>query len=176
MNEMSILMHVMSKKEGSGRYGATMKEILKILSISPDSKNASIYFQDLIANFSKYLEPLGLQTKFNPIDNNWFISHEAEISDIINANPFEGKPRLAATLLCSLICCLRNSGIGKIHQIKELRKKKNVVEDLKELEEKGYLEIDDNHLQVRLTPLIGYQLDLSKLFIKLALKLEQKEN
>jgi len=172
MNEMSILMHVLSRKLENNRVGATKKEILHALSFSHKNKNADIYFQDLIANVAKYIEPLGLQIKYNPIDNNWFITYEPEISNIIKANPFEDKPKLAATLFCVLICCLRNSGIGKVHQIKELRKKKSIIEDLKELESLGYITLDDNQLQVKLTPLIGYQLDLNKLFIKLALKLK----
>jgi len=172
MNEMSIMMHLLSKKGKQYQIGATKKEILKALSISPSNKNESIYFENLITNLSRYLEPLGLQIKYNPIDENWYISYENEISDVISANPFEGKPRLAASLFCTLICCLKNSGIGKIHEIKELRKKKHLLEDLKELEESGYIEIDDSLMQVRLTPLIGYQLDIEKLFIKLALKLK----
>ncbi len=36
----------------------------------------------------------------------------------------------------------------------------------------GYLELNKNLGEVRLSPLIGYQLDLEKLFIKLALKLK----
>jgi hypothetical protein len=172
MNAMSIVMHLLSRKVDNYRYGATKNEILKALSFSTKNKNANVYIQDLLANIAKYIEPIGLQIKFNPIDNNWFITYEMEISNIINANPFEGKPRLAATLFCTIICCLKNSGVGKIHQIKELRKKKSILEDLRELEDKGYLEIDDNQLQVRLTPLIGYQLDLNKLFLKLALKLK----
>ncbi len=172
MNEMSIIMHMLSRKEENLRVGATQEEILKALSISPKNKNADIYFNDIITNISKYIEFLGLQIKFNPIDDNWFITYEPEISNLINANPFAGKPRLAATLFSVLICCLKNSGVAKLHQIKELRKKKSVGEDLKELEDYGYLELDENQLQVRLTPLIGYQLDLNKLFLKLALKLK----
>ena len=172
MNEMSILMHLLSNKGEYNQIGATKKEILQALSISPSNKNESIYFERLITFLSRYLEPLGLQIKFNPIDDNWFISYENEISDMISANPFDGKPRLAASLFCTLVCCLKNSGIGKIHEIQELRKKKHLLEDLKELEGSGYIEIDDGMMQVRLTPLIGYQLDLEKLFINLALKLK----
>ena len=172
MNQMSIMMHLLSRKVEQNQIGATKKEILEALSISSKNKNASIYFETLITNLSQYLEPLGLQIKFNPIDENWYISYENETSELISANPFEGKPRLAASLFCTIICCLKNSGIGKIHEIKELRKKKHILEDLKELKESGYIEIDDGLMQVRLTPLIGYQLDLEKLFIRLALKLK----
>jgi len=48
----------------------------------------------------------------------------------------------------------------------------NVLEDLNYLEQIGYLEIDKGLNSVKLTPLIGYQLDIEKLFVKLALKIK----
>ena len=104
---MSIVMHMLSRKEDGFKMGATENEILKSLSFSSNNKNAHIYFQELINNISKYIEPLGFQIKFNPIDDNWFIAHEMEVSNVINANPFSGKPKLAATLFCTLMCCLK---------------------------------------------------------------------
>ena len=151
--------------------GATKKEILKKLNVK--NRNKTVYFQSLIINLSNYIEPLGLQIKYNPIDSHWFISYEPEISELISANPFEGKPKLAATLFCTLICCLQNSGEAKISEIEKLRKKKHVIEDLKELGKKGYLEINSELNIVHLTPLIGYQLDFEKLFIRLYQKIKE---
>jgi len=173
MNEFTILVHLLSKKANGFEIGATKEEIIKKLSLQ--GKNESVYFQNLIVQLSNYLEPLGLQIRFNPLSSRWYMAFEMVTSDLIYANPFEGKPRLAATLFCVLICCLKNSGIGKIHDIKKLRKKKTVIDDLKELRNRGYIEVNDELGQVRLTPLIGYQLDLNKLFIKLTLKLTQQE-
>jgi len=98
-----------------------------------------------------------------------------DISDFINANPFENKPKLAATLFCVLVTCLKNNGTGKIEEIKELRKKRGIMNDLKDLEEKGYLKIIKNEYQVEMTSLIGYQLDLNKLFLNLSLKLKEEK-
>ena len=67
-------------------------------------------------------------------------------------------------------------GIAKIQDIKEIRKKKHIIEDLKELRKMGYLQLDDKLGKVSLTPLIGYQLDLNKLFIKLALKIKDQKS
>ena len=171
VNEISILMHILSSKNNQFQIGATKSEVLKELNIT--NKNKTVYFQHLISNLSNYIEPLGLQIRFNPIDSHWFISYEPDISNLISANPFEGRPRLAATLFCTLISCLQNSGEGKIHDIEQIRKKKHVIQDLKDLEKKGYLEINSELGLVYLTPLIGYQLDFEKLFIKLSLKLKQ---
>ena len=171
MNEISILMHMLSTKNNLYIIGATKSEILHTLNVK--NKNKSGYFQHLITNLSTYIEPLGLQIRYNPINSHWFLSYDSEVSDLISANPFEDKPRLAATLFCAIVCCLKNpDGISKIAEIQTIRKKKGVIEDLRELEKKGYLQIDKRLNHVNLTPLIGYQLDLEKLFIKLALKIK----
>ena len=47
-------------------------------------------------------------------------------------------------------------------------------EDLKILEKKGYIVMDKKSDKVRITPLIGYQLDLNALFTNLALKLKEQ--
>jgi hypothetical protein len=165
-------MHILSSKNNSHQIGATKSEILRTLNVN--NRNKSGYFQNLITNLSRYIEPLGLQIRYNPINSHWFISYDSEISDIISANPFDNKPRLAATLFCTLVVCLNNpEGISLIPEIEKIRKKKHVLKDLKDLEQKGYLKIDKDRNEVKFTPLIGYLLDLEKLFVKLALKTKQ---
>jgi hypothetical protein len=154
------------------KMGASEEEILDALNLK--TKNKSIYLQYLMDNLSKYIENLGLQVRYNPLDEHWFISFEQDVSDLVSANPFENQPKIAATLFCTLACCFRNSGTCKIHEIVELRKKKGVLEDLKILEKKGYVKVNTKMDQVRLTPLIGYELDLNALFTKLALKLKEQ--
>ena len=171
MNEISILMQLLSRKRSSYQIGATKKEILEILNVK--NKNKSIYFQYLITGLSDYLVPLGLQVKFNSLNSHWYLNYDNEITEVISANPFEGKPSLAATLLCVLTSCLKNSGTSSIQEIKKLRNKKLIIEDLKELEKEGYLVIGKPTNQVQLTPLIGYKLDLHKLLVKLSLKLKE---
>lgn len=171
MNEISILMNILSKSNGQHDIGASENDILKVLHIT--HKNKSIYFQELISNLSNYIEPIGLRINYNPLDDHWFLSHDSDLADWISFNPFEDKPRLAATLFCVLVCCLKNSGIGKLNEIQNIRNKKDILEDIIELQKQGYLTYDDEKKQVKLTPLIGYQLDLEKLFINLSLKLKK---
>jgi len=171
MNEMSILMHLLSRKRKSYQIGATEEEILDILTVK--NKNKSVYFQNLITGLSNYLIPLGLQVKFNSLNSHWYINYDNEVTELISANPFEGKPSLAATLLCVLTSCLKNSGSSSIQEIKKLRSKKEIMGDLKELEKEGYIVISKTTYQVHLTPLIGYKLDLHKLLVKLSLKLKE---
>ena len=174
INEFSILIHLLSRKINNYQMGASKKEIIEKLHIT--GKNEQIYFHQLISNLSKHIEPLGLFIRFNPLDNHWFVSYDLEISNLISANPFEDKPKLAATLFCVLICCLSNLGRIKVKDIKELRKKKGVLKDLRKLEEFGYINLDREINEVSLTPLIGYQLDLPQLFTKLSLKLKNNNN
>jgi len=101
MNEISILMHMLSNKNNLYQIGASKREILHTLNVK--NKNKSVYFQNLVTNLSKYIEPLGLQIRYNPINSYWFITYDSEISDLISANPFDNKPRLAATLFCTLV-------------------------------------------------------------------------
>jgi hypothetical protein len=169
MNEMSILMHLLSKKRSASQIGATEEEILDVLNVK--NKNKSIYFQNLITGLSNYLVPLGLQVKFNSLNAHWYISSDNEVTELISANPFEGRPSLAATLLCVLTSCLKSSGSASIQEIRELRNKKDIMSDLKQLENDGFIIIEKTTYQVRITPLIGYKLDLHKLLIKLSLKL-----
>ncbi|MFX1391652.1 MAG: hypothetical protein ACFE9Z_16425 [Promethearchaeota archaeon] len=170
MNEMTILMHLLSKKHNISELGANQEEVLKALNIQ--GKNKNIYFQSLINNFAKYIEPLGLQVRFNPLNSYWYISFNPEATEILSANPFRGNPRLAATLYCTLINCFNNSGETTVQKIKKLRKKEGVLEDIKELEKLGFVNYEKNLDKVNLTPLIGYLLDLEKLFLKIALKLK----
>jgi hypothetical protein len=171
MNEMSILMHLLSKKRSLYQIGATEEEILDFLNVK--NKNKSIHFQNLITGLSSYLVPLGLRVKFNSLNAHWYISSDSELTELISANPFEGRPSLAATLLCVLTSCLKNSGSASIQEIRKLRSKKDVMSELKQLEKEGFLIIDKTTYQVRLTPLIGYKLDLHKLLINLSLKLKE---
>ncbi len=170
MNELTVLMHLLSKRN-KFEIGASQDEILKTLNVK--GKNKTIYFQNLIKNLANYIKTLGLQVRFNPLNSYWYISFDTEIIEIISANPFKGNPRLAATLYCTLINCLSSSGETTVQKIKELRKKEGVIEDIKELEKMGFIKYEKYLNKITLTPLIGYLLDLEKVFLKLALKLKK---
>ncbi|MBD3214623.1 MAG: hypothetical protein GF311_18575 [Candidatus Lokiarchaeota archaeon] len=173
MNEFSILMNLLSNKVSKNQIGATKQELMDALNLKNDKD--TFYFQELLSQLSNYVQPLGLYIRFNPVDHHWFISHDFKTSNLLSANPFQDKPKLAATLFCVLVSCLKNSGSAKVKNIKKLRKKKGVLRDLKQLEEEGYISLDDEENEVILTPLIGYQLDIQKLFVKLSLKLKEEK-
>ena len=157
-------------KRDSNLIGASKKELIENLGIK--GKNSSVYLQKLIIELSNYLEPIGLQVRYNPLNSYWFITFESEISEVLLANPFERRPSLAATLFCVILYCLKSSGSAEIADIQKIRGKKSIIEDIKELEGLGYLEIISKSNQVRLTPLIGYKLDIPKLLLQTALKIK----
>ncbi|MGV9205972.1 MAG: hypothetical protein ACOC44_18335 [Promethearchaeia archaeon] len=169
-------MHLLSKEDKeSNTIGTTKKEALEYLNIGP--RNNDGYFQDLLAHLAEYIRPLGLQVRFNPMINRWYLSYEDSVSDLIEANPFSDKPRLPATLFCILTVALSHSGKIRVKDVKELRKKKGIHRDLNDLEDLGYikLETDNKGIEfIRLTPLIGYQLDMEKLSLNLALQTKKK--
>lgn len=173
MNEFSLLVHFLTRKINPLQKGATEDEIIDALNLKGKTRFTQLH--DIMNNLSKYIQPLGLHIKFNPLDFHWFITHEEELNELISANPFENKPRLAASLFSVLVLALKNLGNAKIAKLKELRKKKGIMRDLKELEEMGYIKIFKDLGYVRLTPLIGYELDLQKLFNNVSRKLSLKE-
>ncbi len=169
MNEISLLMYLLSKKDQLDEMGSTKEEILEKLQISGREKG--FIFKKLLIELSRYISPLGLEIQYNPLNTHWFLTFKSGMSDLILANPFQDKPRLAATLFCAIILCLKSNGIAKIEELKRLRNKKDIREDLKDLEKLGFIKILKNHNEINLTPLIGYLLNISKLFMKLSLKL-----
>ncbi|MFO8019970.1 MAG: hypothetical protein R6U96_15200 [Promethearchaeia archaeon] len=177
INQLSILMHLLSKEyKDSNKIGVTKKEALEYLNVP--SRNSDLFFQELLTHLAKYIQPIGLQIRFNPINEHWYLSYDDNISDLIQANPFSDKPRLPATLFCILTVAMRHTGEIRAKNVKELRKKKGIHRDLRDLEDLGYisLEKDNNGMElIKLTPLIGYQLDLEKLSLNLALHTKKKK-
>ena len=170
MNELSVLIHFLSRRVNKYQLGATEEEICNILNIS--GKHQTSLFNQLIINLSSYIEILGLNVSYNPIDAHWYITYEREISDIVKANPFEDKPRLAASLFSVLVSCMVNLGSSSVSEIAKLRKKKGILTDSKELEDRGYINLNKDSGEISLTPLIGYELDINHLLTNLALKMK----
>ncbi len=166
MNTLSFVTYLLSRKKNLFQMGATEEEIMESLNLK--GKNKTLYLYNILINLSNYIAPLGLNIKFNPIDAHWFLAHDFETTELIQATSFDLVPRLAATLLCIIALCLKNSGTTNSIELKKLRKKQDVSQDLKELEELGYIEIDKPTRQkVSLTPLIGYRININKLYTQL---------
>lgn len=172
MNEISVLMYLLSKRSSQHNLGATREEIMEML--NPGKNVEDFVFNKLISKLSNYIEPLGLRINYNPINSHWYLSVKNEISELFKANPFIEHPSLAATLFIILTCSLRNRGTTTIQEARELRKKKNLMKDLKDLEKQGYISIDSLTNRINLTPLIGYQIDMEKLYRNILLRMKDE--
>ncbi len=159
MNEFTALMILLTRTH-NGVRGAPSEEILKTMHWPEKLGRAEL--QKKLTEFDSYLLPLGLQVRVNPLNDYWFVTFRQDVSEFAAQNPFGGKPRLPATLLATIICMIQYGNQVPISAIREIRKKETVVEDLKQLETLGYVNIAGE--AVTLTPLIGYQLDLISLF------------
>jgi hypothetical protein len=171
MNEISILLQLLSRIQKDHQIGASEDEMLNILNYP--GKNAKYYLNKLLVNLNSYIEPIGLQVKYNPINNHWFISSDSDISEKFASNPLEHRPGILTTLFCIVTCAMSNSGTCKLSDLMNLRKKKTIIEDLTILKEEKYIVMDDDAHEIELTPLLGYELDLNQLIQNIALKLEK---
>lgn len=159
MNEFSALMYLLTR-EGDSERGASEDELLKVLHLPERIGKAEL--QKKLMNFDSYVQTLGLRVRNNLLDGHWFVTFSDEVTNLTAINPFANNPRLAATLLATIICAFKFGNQIPSDAIQEVRQKKSVQRDLNDLEKLYYLEIAGDI--VSLTPLIGYQLDLFSLF------------
>ena len=172
MNEIAILMHLLSRRKNNDEIGSTEKELFKFLNLT--GKYKELYLNELLLNLANYIEPLGLELKYNFLNKHWFITFNPLISNIIKSTPFASKPSLAATLFSIIALCFKNSGKCNLTELSKLRKKKVLTNDIKELEKLGYISfLNKEKTELLLTPRIAYELDLNDLLLKISLKLKK---
>lgn len=164
MNQYSILMYLLSKTEKETidiNYkiiGATEEELCEQLHFT--GKYAKIKLYKLMEQFDKSINVFNLQIKQNPFNLRWYLTQSSEIEDFFKSNPFSGKTRLAATLFVVLSLCLTNSGKTDITSIQKLRKKKDIKDDLQELDTLNFITLEKNSNQISIHPNLGYYMDL----------------
>ena len=162
MNEFGILMYLLTRKTEdiedvkTIQIGALESEIKKTLGYSGQSGPGQ--YQKLLNSFSSAIRPFGLELRKNPLNQHWFVVQDRELLKILKGNPFSNKPRLAATLCSILMLCLSENGRTTVEKIAEVRKKKDVRQDLVELEKGGFIEISQNIVSLHVN--IGYYLAL----------------
>ncbi len=172
MNEYSILFYLLSKTSPNADYpdfqqlGESEEKICEALKYT--GKVAHIRFQRILEEFSRNVQPFGLIIRKNPFNNCWFLIQSSEIQEFFHANPFEDKNRLPATLCIIIALALTQSDSISIDKIKELRKKKDITEDLETLEDLNFIIIEEN--RVYLHPNLGYFLNFETFLEDLAKK------
>jgi hypothetical protein len=168
LNEFGILMHLLSRSRMTSdaknpilQYGCHSDELCKELKFT--GKTAIIQLTQLLASFSHAIHLIGLQIRQNPFNHYWYVTQDTDIQNYFLNNPFENKIRLGATLSVIISLCLVHGGKIDHVTLQNTRKKKDLSEDLKELETQGFIVVSKN--QIELSPNLGYYLNLD-LFLK----------
>mgnify|MGYP006282350175 CR=1 FL=1 len=150
-------MYLLSRRKDNVNIGADERELLDGLGLS--DKNAKSKLVNLLDEFGKNIAHLGLKVKYNTINDHWYLSFRDNVPYLTNQSETNVLSlKLSATLFAVLMVSLTQHGAVSIAEIKEIRNKKNVIDDLEELERKGY--VKRNEHQIVLTGKIFYHIDL----------------
>ena len=165
MNEFSILMAKLSTfsidpDSGSLNYkGATTEELCEALNLKGNYRKISLF--NKLANFTQYINLMGLKIKQNPFNQKWYACYKPDLNEINQTNPFENHPKLGATLYTILALILIHRNEISIDMIKQYRKKQNISLDLEQLENMKYIIKKSNKITIH--PNLGYYLDFPQL-------------
>ena len=160
MNEYAILMKLLTR---SGTpIGAGVDDMLDALGL-PEDLGREILFRRL-SELHTRLEPVGLTIKHNPVSGVFYVDTfiQSKITQEESALP----DRLAATLLIVITLAYQESGWVSYDRVREFRKKslRGVMDDLRELQKQGYIEIDQAGKKVRLGLRVPFEIDYEAFF------------
>ncbi|MFX1559562.1 MAG: hypothetical protein ACFFBL_03145 [Promethearchaeota archaeon] len=159
MNEYAILMKLLTRS--GDPIGAGVEDMLDALGL-PEDLGRDILFRRLGELHSR-LEPVGLTIKHNPVSNVFYV-------DTIYQSKMKQDSmlpdRLAATLLIVITLAYQEGGWVSFDRVKEFRKKslRGVIEDFRELQNLGYIEIDQTEKRVRLGLRVPFEIDYEAFF------------
>ena len=167
LNEYSILFHLLTQQKFESSspnklfIGARVEEIKEKLKMT--GKYSQDQFHEIMAQFSQNIHPFGLVVRQNPFNQFWYLTQNQDIQSFFKSNPFQNKPRLAATFATILSLCLITSGSTDISALRKIRQKKDVQSDIDELVHLQLIEQSGNRINMHVN--IGYYLDI-ELFSK----------
>lgn len=160
MNEYAILMKLLTRS--GNPIGAGVDDMLDALGL-PEDLGRDILFRRLGELHSR-LEPLGLTIKHNPVGGVFYVD------TLLQPRPREEgsvlPDRLSATLLIVITLAYQEGGWVSLDRVREFRKKslRGVMEDLRELQNQGYVEIDQVGKRVRLGLRVPFEIDYEAFF------------
>jgi hypothetical protein len=168
MNEYAILMKLLTRS--GNPIGAGVDDMLDALAL-PEELGRDILFRRLGELHSR-LEPVGLTIKHNPVSSVFYV-------DTIHRSKMKQDSmlpdRLAATLLIVITLAYQEGGWVSYDRVREFRKKsiRGVMEDLRELQNQGYIELDPTGKRVRLGLRVPFEIDYEAFFRDLVAEREQ---
>ena len=164
MNEYTILVKLLTR--AGNPIGASVDDMLDALGL-PEDVGRHILFQKLSGLHEK-LRPLGLYVKHNPIAGVFYIDTSNQVDLTQDSGALSDK--LAATLLIVITLAYQEGGWVGIERVREFRRKaiRGVMEDLRDLQDQGYVELSQDKKQVRLGNRVPFEIDYESFFKELA--------
>jgi hypothetical protein len=163
MNEYAVLMKLLTRS--GDPIGAGVDDMLDALGL-PEDLGREVLFRRLGELHSR-LEPVGLTIKHNPVSSVFYVDtlHQSNMKQEGSMLP----DRLAATLLIVITLAYQEGGWVSFDRVREFRKKslRGVMEDLRELQNQGYIEIDQAEKRVRLGMRVPFEIDYEAFFREL---------
>jgi len=160
MNEYAILMKLLTRS--GDPIGAGVDDMLDALGL-PEDLGRELLFRRL-GELHIRLEPVGLTIKHNPVSGVFYV--DTSIQSKVAQEESMLPDRLAATLLIVITLAYQEGGWVSYDRVREFRKKslRGVMEDLRELQKQGYIEIDHAGKKVRLGLRVPFEIDYEAFF------------
>ncbi len=160
MNEYAILMKLLTRS--GDPIGAGVDDMLDALGL-PEDIGREILFRRL-GELHNRLEPVGLTIKHNPVSGVFYVDTSFQTKMKQEESPLPDK--LAATLLIVITLAYQEGGWVSYERIREFRKKsmRGVMEDLRDLQTRGYVELDKITKRVRLGLRVPFEIDYEVFF------------
>jgi hypothetical protein len=164
VNEYSIIMKLITRP--GNPMGAGIDDILDALGL-PEGIGNHIAIRHL-AGLHERLRELGLMIRHNPVNNVFYLDTVSGIELEEEETPLPD--RLAATLLVVITLTYQEGEWVLFSRVKEFRNKamRGIREDLRELAEMGYVEVDRKTQRVRPGTKVAFEIDYETFFRRLA--------
>ncbi len=156
MNEFKVISFLLARRGEA--IGATDEELVAALGLKGKGDSEQLY--RLLQSYSSSIEIFGFKVERNALDGHWFLACTGDVTSQTSINPFQGRSRLASTLVAVLIAVTCDDEGATVEQIRRIRKIKDVAQDLKELEGLGLVRVTGN--KVVLTDRVGYYIDVAQ--------------
>ncbi|MBN2153802.1 MAG: hypothetical protein JW839_20255 [Candidatus Lokiarchaeota archaeon] len=156
MNEFKVISLLLARR--GDVIGATDEELVAALGL--EGKGGAEQLYRLLQAYSSSIGIFGFKVERNALDGHWFLACTEDVAGQARINPFQGRTRLASTLVAVLIATTCDDEGATVEQVRRIRKIKDVAPDLKELEALGLVKVKGN--RVSLTDRVGYYIDLAQ--------------
>ncbi len=156
MNEFKVVSFMLARRGDA--IGATDEELVAALGLQGKGDAEQLY--RILQAYSNSIGIFGFKVERNVLDGHWFLTCTGDVAGQARINPFQGRTRLASSLVAVLIATTCDDEGATVEQVRRIRKVKDVAPDLKELEALGLIKVRGN--KVSLTERVGYYIDLAQ--------------